>query len=159
MLPRCKLENVHVVAEFKDEGISGGGMSKRDAFLKMLAFSQERQRSGEPIRAIVCYDTKCFSRATSIKTARYIDEFQDIGVHRLLTWDRWYDFRKPEDRTVFNLQQDFTNNKFLIDLSAAVLRGRKAAAEAGCFTGGMVPYAFDRLLLDEQGGVVVKGCV
>jgi DNA invertase Pin-like site-specific DNA recombinase len=156
MLPRAKLENAHIVTEFKDEGISGGGMGKRDAFLKMLAYCQEQQKAGEPVEAIVCYDTKRFSRADSNETAHYIWEFRRAGVNRLLTWERWYDFRKPEDRTVFNLQQDYTNNKFLIDLSAAVLRGKKAAAEAGCFTGGMVPYAFDRILLDEQGEVVQR---
>ena len=43
-------------------------------------------------------------------------------MNRLLTWERWYDFRKEEDRAIFNIRQDFTSNRFLRNLSAAVLR-------------------------------------
>jgi DNA invertase Pin-like site-specific DNA recombinase len=151
MLPRCKLEGVQVVAEFKDEGISGGGMARRDAFLKMLAYCQERHQAGHPVAAVVCYDTSRFSRADSNETAAYIWQFRQAGVCRLLTVERWYNFARPEDRTMFNIGQDFGNHRFLVEHSRKVLRGKKAAAEAGCFCGGMVPYAFDRLLLDENG--------
>src|SRR5262245_64462288 len=117
MLPRCKLENVRVEREFADEGISGGGMRGRDAFLDMLRFCQERHRDGRPVEAAVCWLTSRFSRATSIETAHYIWEFQQVGVHRVFTWERWFDFRKEEDRAIFLLQQDFTNNRFLRDHS------------------------------------------
>jgi hypothetical protein len=73
-----------------------------------------------------------------------------------LTWERWFDFRKEEDRAIFNLQQDFSNNRYLRDLSAAVLRGKKEAAAAGYFTGGSVPYGFDRLLIDAKGNIVKR---
>jgi DNA invertase Pin-like site-specific DNA recombinase len=155
-LPRAKLAGVNVVREFKDEGISGGGMKRRDDFLDMLRFCQERAREGRPIRAVVCYDTSRFSRATSIKTARYIDEFMEAGVFRLLTWERWFDFRKEEDRAIFLLQQDFTNNRYLRDNSRKCLRGMKDVAVAGYFVGGCVPYGFDRLLLDERGDEVAR---
>jgi DNA invertase Pin-like site-specific DNA recombinase len=154
MLPRCKLEGVQIVREFKDEGISGGGMAKRDDFLSMLAFCEERRRAGEPIDAIVCYHTNRFSRADSNERAAYIWQLRQAGVNRLLTSERWFDFRKAEDRTMINLGQDFGNHPFLINLSQSVLRGKKAAAEAGCFTGGMVPYAFDRVIIDAAGTVV-----
>jgi DNA invertase Pin-like site-specific DNA recombinase len=153
MLPRCTLEGVEIVQEFKDEAKSGGGMAGRDSFHAMLRFCQERHKAGEPVGAIVCYNPSRFSRADSNETSAYIWEFRKVGVNRLLTWERWFDFCKEEDRTIFNLQQDFTNNRFLQDLSAGVLRGKKEAAAAGYFTGGMVPYAFDRLLIDDQGRV------
>jgi DNA invertase Pin-like site-specific DNA recombinase len=151
MLPRCQLERVTLVAEFKDEGKSGGGMRKRDDFLDMLAFCQQRYKAGKPIEAVVAWNTSRFSRATSIETAHYIWEFQQVGVHRVFTFERWFDFRKEEDRAIFLLQQDFTNNRFLRDLSESVLRGKKDAALAGFFTGGTVPYGFDRVLVDQHG--------
>jgi DNA invertase Pin-like site-specific DNA recombinase len=154
MTPRCRLEGVEIVQEFKDEGISGGGMKKRDDFQDMLRFCQQQAKAGQPIQAIVCYDPARFSRADSNETGHYIWEFRRAGVNRLLTWERWFDFRKEEDRAIFNIQQDFTNNRYLRDLSARVLRGKKSVAAAGYFTGGAVPYAFDRVLLDEQGKVV-----
>ena len=154
MLPRCQLERVRVAREFVDEGISGGGMSERDAFQAALAFCQECHKAGEPINAIVCYNASRFSRADSNETGHAIWEFRLVGVNRLLTWERWYDFRKEEDRAIFNLQQDFTSNRYLRDLSGNVLRGKKAVALAGYFTGGLVPYGFDRIVLDERGAEV-----
>jgi DNA invertase Pin-like site-specific DNA recombinase len=151
MRPKAKLEGVEIVREFADEGISGGGMKKRDDFLDMVAFCKQAAEGGEPIDVIVCYNTARFSRATSIKTARYIDELMDEGVCRLLTWERWYDFRKEEDRAIFNLTQDFTNNRYLRNLSEQVTRGKKAHLATNYFCGGAVPYAFDRMVLDESG--------
>jgi DNA invertase Pin-like site-specific DNA recombinase len=156
MLPRCRLAGLELVQEFQDEGISGGGMKKRDAFLEMLAFCKKRHKDGKPIEAIVCWDTSRFSRATSIESAHYIWEFQQAGVHRVFTWERWFDFNREEDRAIFLLMQDFTNNRFLRNLSENILRGKKEVAAAGYFTGGMVPYGFDRLLVSDQGEVVER---
>jgi DNA invertase Pin-like site-specific DNA recombinase len=154
MLPRCRLEGVRVVREFTDEAVSGGGMKKRDAFLAMLEFCREEAAAGRPLAAVACYDASRFSRADSNETSAYIWDFRKAGVNRLLTWERWFDFRKEEDRAIFNIQQDFTSNRYLRDHSARVLRGKKAVAAAGFFAGGTVPYGFDRLLLDERGEVV-----
>src|SRR5262249_9675756 len=74
MLPKCKLEGVNLVREFADKGISGGGMSKRDDFLELVEFCEQRAHKGKPVQAVVCWDTSRFSRATSIKTARYMDQ-------------------------------------------------------------------------------------
>jgi DNA invertase Pin-like site-specific DNA recombinase len=156
MLPRCQLERVEIVREFKDEAVSGGGMKKRDAFLDMVRFCEERHAKGDPVRAVVCYDTSRFSRADSNETGAYIWRLRQAGVNRLLTWERWYDFRKEEDRAIFNIQQDFTSNRYLRDLSARILRGKKSVAAAGFFTGGSVPYGFDRVLLDERGAEVAR---
>src|SRR5262249_44524888 len=75
MLPRCKLEGIEVVAEFKDEAISGGGMKRRDAYLDMLRFCEDQHKQGERIDAVVCYDTSRFSRADSNETSAYIWRF------------------------------------------------------------------------------------
>jgi hypothetical protein len=160
MLPRAQLLGANVVREFKDEGVSGGGMKKRDKFLDMLRYCQERATQGKPIRIIVCYNTSRFSRADSNETGHAIWEFRQTGVNRFLDRERWYDFRKEEDRAIFNIQQDFTNNRYLRDLSALILRGRKDVAAAGLFSGGTVPYGFDRLLLDDRGephGIFPRG--
>jgi DNA invertase Pin-like site-specific DNA recombinase len=150
MLPKCRLHRVELVREFQDEAKSGGGMRKRDAFLSMVRYCQEQAEAGTPVNAVVCYDTSRFSRASSIKTARYIDDLMEAGVFRLLTCERWYDFRKKEDRAIFLLEQDFTNNEFLHGLSRRILRGRKDVVAAGFFAGGTTPYGFDRMLVDEK---------
>jgi hypothetical protein len=151
MRPKAKLADIEIVREFEDRAISGGGMAKRDAFLDLVAYCEAQHREGKPLAAVVCYDTARFSRATSIKTARYIDQLMDAGVFRLFTWERWFDFRKEEDRAIFNLQQDFTNNRYLREHSRRVSRGRAASYALNHFNGGGVPYGFDRMLLDEKG--------
>jgi DNA invertase Pin-like site-specific DNA recombinase len=157
MRPACKLEGIDLLREFEDHGISGGGMQKRDAFLEMLAYCQARHREGKPVGAIVCWDTKRFSRANSIKTARYIDEFMDAGVFRLFTRsDGWIDFRREEHRVLFNLRQDISNHRYLRDLSRDVCRGKLAAYAANYFNGGFAPYGFDLLLVNEAGEPVER---
>jgi DNA invertase Pin-like site-specific DNA recombinase len=152
MLPRTNRDGyrLDVVKEFQDEGISGDGMKKRDAFKEMLAFCEAQARQGTPVQAIVCFDTSRFSRATSIETNHYIWLFQQAGVHRVFTYEKVIDFRKEEDRAVFNLTQDFSNHRFLKDISQRLLRGKKAVAAAGYYTGGALPYGFDRVLVDEK---------
>jgi DNA invertase Pin-like site-specific DNA recombinase len=156
MLPKCRLEGVEVVREFKDEGRSGGSMKKRNAFLDMVAFCQSEHEAGRPISVIVCYDTSRFSRADSSETQYYVWQFRQAGTNRILTHERWCDLRREEDRTIFNLQQDFANNRYLRDHSQRVLRGKKSAALAGFFAGGSAAYGFDRLLVDERGEVVQR---
>jgi DNA invertase Pin-like site-specific DNA recombinase len=141
---------LEIVKEFQDEGISGGGMKKRDDFLEMLAYCQQEYKKGTAIQAIVCYDSSRFSRASSVETNYFIHLFQQAGVHRLFTFEKEIDFRKEEDRLSFNVTQDFTNHKFLKNLSQSVSRGKKSVSACGHFVVGALPYGFDRVLVDKQ---------
>src|SRR5262249_42076077 len=126
MRPKCKLADIQIEREFEDWGKRGGQMKKRDAFQEMLRFCQDRYSEGKPIEAIVCWDASRFSRATSVETNHYIWEFQQVGVHRLFTASgKWIDFRREDDRLLFNVQQDFTSHRYVVDLSANITRGKK----------------------------------
>lgn len=155
LVPRCKLEGIDLQAEFVDDAISGDKTAKRKDFQDMLRYCQARASEGRPIAAIVCWDAARFSRATSVETNFYIHQFQQAGVHRVFTLaGRWIDFRREEDRVLFNLVQDMTNHRYLRDLSRSIVRGQINSAKAGYFSGGMPPYGFDRLLLNDKGEVV-----
>ena len=158
MRPRAgKLEGVEIVKEFSDEGISGGGMARRDRFGAMLAYCQEAHLREKPIEAIVCWDTKRLSRASSIETNHYLWEFMQAGVYRLFTYSEgWIDFRCEQDRVLFNLCQDISNNRDLCDRSKDIVRGKVENARAGHWCGSIAPYGFDRLLLDADGKVVQR---
>src|SRR5262249_57791835 len=78
-------ENVQVVAEFIDEGLSGTSTAHRPKFLKMLEFVREEARQKRPIDVIVCWDPKPFSRADSQETNWYIWEYRKVGCGLMLT--------------------------------------------------------------------------
>jgi site-specific DNA recombinase len=151
VVPRAEREGITIVTDFKDEALSGGGMKKRDGFLDMLAYCQDQHKKGTPVDAIVCWDTARLSRATSWATGAYLLEFMKAGVFRLFTVaNGWKDFRKAEDRVIFNVGSDMGDNKYLVDLSRNIARGKLGHHEAGYFNGGWVPMGFDRLLIDAQ---------
>jgi DNA invertase Pin-like site-specific DNA recombinase len=151
MAPKCKLHDVAIVRDFEDRAKSGGKVKGRDSFLEMLAFCQERYKAGNPIECIVCYDTSRFSRANPIQTGRYLCEFMEAGVCKLFTAERWFNLNRPEDRTIFSLQGEFTDHRYLHDHAARVARGKRGNAQAAYFNGGPAPYGFDRLVIDGDG--------
>ena len=125
MRPRAKLQGVEIVREFSDEGISGGGMANATLLRQCWLTVRTAHRRGERIEAVVCWDTKRFSRASSIETNHSIWEFMQAGVCRLFTYSEgWIDFRREEQRVLFNLRQDISNNRDLRDRSRDIVRER-----------------------------------
>ncbi|HEX5270555.1 MAG TPA: recombinase family protein, partial [Gemmataceae bacterium] len=149
----CEKEGVELVAEFADQAKKGHETATRTAFHDMLAFCQDQARKRTPVRAVVCWHTNRFSRADSQETAWFVWEFRKAGVGRILTAQRWYDVARKEDRALLNLEQDFTNHQYSIDLAQAATRGRIAAVRAGRWAGGPPPLGY-RV---ERREVVVKG--
>jgi DNA invertase Pin-like site-specific DNA recombinase len=130
--PACAAEGVEIVREFIDQAKKGWDTASRTAFHDMLAFCQDQQRRGTPIDAIVCWHANRFSRADSQETNWYIWEFRKAGVNRIFTASHgWRDFRKETDRILFNLEQDTSNHRFVLDLAQACTRGRLDAAREG----------------------------
>jgi DNA invertase Pin-like site-specific DNA recombinase len=151
MRPKAERAGIDIVREFADEGVTGGRMGKRNALEEMLTYCQEQYRQGQPIEAIVCWDTKRFSRASSIETNHYIWAFMQVGVYRLFTYsDEWIDFRKEEHRVLFNLRQDISNNRDLRDRSKDIVRGKVEHAREGYWNGSVAPYGFDRMLVNQN---------
>jgi DNA invertase Pin-like site-specific DNA recombinase len=144
-------EPIDIAAEFRDDAVSGDKTDKRADFHAMLAFCQKQHKEGRPIEAIVCYTPSRFSRADSHETASYIWQFRQAGVHRILTAERWFDWDKEEDRVLFNLVQDMTNHRYLVDLSRNICRGQLNGAKTKRWVGGSVAYGYQRMLVNEQG--------
>jgi DNA invertase Pin-like site-specific DNA recombinase len=137
-----------LLREFADQSVAGWDTARRDEFHQMLAYCQEQHRLGNPIDAVYCWHTNRLSRADSIETSHYLHELRTAGAGRIRTRDRWYDLARKEDRALFNLEQDFTNHEYALNLAADSLRGdslrgrlRVARAE-GRRCGGPVPYGY-----------------
>jgi DNA invertase Pin-like site-specific DNA recombinase len=149
----CEKEGVELVREFADQAKAGWDTARRTDFHAMLAFCREQARKRAPIDAIVCWQTNRFSRADSQETSWFIWEFRKVGVARVLTAQRWYDFGRFEDRILHNIEQDASNHKGMIDQTQTAIRGRIDAAGDGRWAGGPIPMGYR----GEREEVVVKG--
>jgi site-specific DNA recombinase len=139
----CRKENIAVIAEFADQSKAGWDTAKRDEFRKMLDFCRQQYALKRPVDAVVCWHPNRFSRSDSLETARFLCELRDAGVHRMFTHSHgWVDFRSPEARMLFSLEQEVGNHRYVRDLAQGVLRGRKAKAKKGDWCGGVAPYGY-----------------
>src|SRR5262245_42645001 len=112
--PTAEREKVELVAEFADQAKAGWDTAARTNFHEMLKFCQQEARKGVPIEVVVCWHTNRFSRADSLETGKFLCEYRDAGVTRILTAQRWYDVDQKEDRALLHLEQDFTNHQYVI---------------------------------------------
>jgi site-specific DNA recombinase len=135
-------ENVVLVAEFMDQAKPGWDTARRFDFHRMITFCEEQHRLGRPIEAVVIWHPNRFSRSNSWKTGAFLDRLQEAGVRMMLTHGRVYHVDRYEDRLVLGVEQEASNHKYLTDLSEAVLRGKRSAAEEGLWNGGKAPYGY-----------------
>ena len=151
--PVCQKEGVELVQEFADQAKKGWDTASRTAFHEMLAFCQEQAGLKTPIDAVVCWHPNRFSRADSQETNWYTWEFRKAGVNLIFTASHgWRDFRKETDRILFNIEQDTSNHRFVLDLAQACTRGRINAAREGRHLGPR-PYGY----VKEYEEVVIPG--
>jgi site-specific DNA recombinase len=146
----CAKEGIDLVREFADEAVAGHDTARRTDFHRMLDFCREQARLRRPVDVVVCWHTNRFSRSDSQETGWFIWEFRKAGTGRLFTAQRWYDMSRKEDRALLNLEQDFTNQQYVIDLAQAVARGKLAAAREGRWNGGRANFGY-RLAYDGEG--------
>jgi site-specific DNA recombinase len=139
----CPNEDISILEEFPDHAKKGHETATRTAFHEMLRYCQEQARIKQPIQAIVCWNPNRFSRSDSQETSWFLWEFRKVGVQRMFTASSgWIDFRKMEDRVLYNLTQDTSSHRYVQDLARDTARGRLEAAEAGRWNGGPIPYGY-----------------
>lgn len=138
----CLREGVLIVREFEDQAKSGLDTARRSGFLAMIEFCEQQDKLGRPVEAVACWHANRFSRADSLETSAFLHQLVKAGTTRMLTQGKWIDFKKSEDRMIFGLEQEATSHRYLTDLSAATLRGKKTKAKNGTFMGGRPPYGY-----------------
>ncbi len=132
---------VNLVAEFKDEGITGEKrVENRPGLADLLAFVE---RAGD-VEAIMVWDGDRLSRGNSIQTAAVLDRLMQAGVTRMLTPEGWTDFGQDLDRVMFNLRQDLTRAGYSKSLSKNIARASLAKARLGIWPAGRVPFGYRR---------------
>jgi DNA invertase Pin-like site-specific DNA recombinase len=134
----------HIVREYQDEGISGDATEKRDGFLRM----REDVRKGD-FRVILCWDKDRFGRFDSIEQGYWVKPIRDAGVRLVTVGQGAVDWDSFGGRIVDAALAE-SKHEFLRSLSRNTTAGQIRRAKAAQFTGGSVPYAFDRMLLNER---------
>lgn len=130
----CKLNNYHVVEEYKDEGASGTD-DKRSGFQQMLA---EVLVSPAPVDAIVCYSLSRIYR-NHLELGRLIVDLKKIKV-KLESITQ----KTPEDaagemvRSFFGLFDEYQSKQN----GANTLRCMIQNANRGYFNGSSVPFGY-----------------
>jgi site-specific DNA recombinase len=146
-LQRYAMRNgICITKEYEDRGISGDATEKRKAFQRMLRDAIE---VGD-FKTILCWDIDRFGRFDAIEAGYWIWPLRERGI-RLVTiaqgevnWDSF------SGRMLYAIEQE-GKHSFLRDLSRNVARGQLANAVSGNFKGGIAPYGYDRMLVDEHG--------
>jgi DNA invertase Pin-like site-specific DNA recombinase len=130
--------------EYVDEGISGDATERRAGFLRM----REDAVVGD-FRVILCWDKDRFGRFDSIEQGYWVKPLRDAGVRLVTVTQGAIDWNSFGGRIVDAALAE-SKHEFLRTLGHNTAAGHVRNAQLSYFNGGSVPYAFDRMLLNER---------
>jgi site-specific DNA recombinase len=135
----CESKGWYILAEYIDSGKSGSKhIHKRVEFLRMVEDSKE----GE-FTAVLTWDTSRFGRLDSQRGAPTKMALRDNGVHLETVRQGSFDWSSSNGRILDTVMAE-SDNKYSIDLSAGVVRGKSSSLAAGFSPHGRVPWGYDR---------------
>ncbi len=118
---------------------------KRVEFHQLLADSERRD-----FQAILCWDTSRFARLDSIDGAEAKKTLRRNGVHLATVYEGKIDWNEVGDRWK-DMALSECNKDFSLKVSRGMLRGLRAAIEAGGWPSGSIPYGYDRQYVSPDG--------
>lgn len=132
----AKAGGYKIVAEYKDEGISGDDTEKRKDFRRMIADAEAGK-----FKAILCWDQDRFGRFDSIEAGRWIYPLRQAGVKLVTVAQGVIDWSDFASRMMYGIQQE-AKHQYLLDLSRNVLRGMARQAQDGKWACGKSPLGY-----------------
>jgi len=133
-----------LIREYTDDAISGDATEKRSGFLRM----REDAASGD-FRVILCWDKDRFGRFDSIEQGYWVKPLRDAGVRLITLTQGAIDWNSFGGRIVDAALAE-SKHEFLRSLSQNTAAGKVRNAKQKYFNGGNIPYAFERMLLNER---------
>jgi DNA invertase Pin-like site-specific DNA recombinase len=134
-----------VIREYTDEGTSGDATERRAGFLKM----REDAARGD-FQVILCWDKDRFGRFDSIEQGYWVKPLRDASVRLVTVTQGAIDWNTFGGRIVDAALAE-SKHEFLRSLSQNTAAGLVRNATRKHFTGGNVPYGFDRMLINDRG--------
>jgi DNA invertase Pin-like site-specific DNA recombinase len=139
----AQAKGYEIIREYADDGISGDATERRTGFLRM----REDAARGD-FRVILCWDKDRFGRFDSVEQGYWVKPLRDAGVRLETVAQGATDWNSFGGRIVDAALTE-SKHEFLRSLSQNTAAGQVRNAKRAYFTGGTVPYAFDRMLLDD----------
>src|SRR5262245_4906533 len=134
--PYAAVSGYRVVSTYTDLGISGDEIAKRPQFRRML----DDARAGK--FDVILVDQKSrFGRFDAITYGYVVHPLREAGIKLVSVADGVVDWNSFAGRLVDAIGQE-TNQKYVVDMSRAVLSGMANRVRAGEWPGGPVPYAY-----------------
>ena len=141
--------NIEIIKEFADRGVTGVVIDDRDAFNEMMKdYIYGTKRKG--LDYVLVFDVSRWGRfQKDDEAAHYSYECSSRGIAVIFST---MGFPKEND-LFYNVYLNFERwraARYSQELSEKVWKGCSKIASYGYWAGGMAPYGMHRLLLDEQ---------
>lgn len=142
-------EGCHVVEWYADSAVTGdSGTDERPGLAALLTDA----KAGK-FKAVLAWHTNRISREDPLDALQTYNALRKAGIRLITCGEGRIDLDDFAKQLLLFIGQK-GNHDFLVEHSAKTLRGRIAAAKAGCHAGGPTVYAMDRGLVDSHGKLV-----
>lgn len=142
-------EGFQIVDWFADEAITGDSTTDERPGLAALAAGAKASK----FKAILAWHSNRLSREEPMDAIVFYNQLRKASVGLCTCCEGIIDLADFAKQLLLFVNQK-ANNDFLLEMSAKSLRGRIAAARAGCHAGGRAVFGMDRGLFDPAGKLV-----
>lgn len=150
----CKLNNIDLVKEFKDEGLSAKGIEARDQYKEMMNYVRDPKND---IDGILVYKADRVHR--SLKNLMImIDELEEISVSFVSITEQ-FDTSSPQGLLFLQMIGSFSEFERKI-IAERTKSGRIANAKKEVYAGGRVPFGYKlvdgKLLINDEEAKIIQ---
>lgn len=146
LLDYCKRNKLNIVKIYR-EVVSGENIANRPEMQKLLDDVAAGFYNG-----VVCIEIERLSRGNQLDQCEILDVFKSSNT-KIYTLNKIYDLTKEDmDEEVFEFAL-FMSRREYKTIKRRLQRGRMQATKDGYFTGGMLPYGFNKKRID--GGFIL----
>lgn len=146
LLEYCKRNKLNIVATYK-EVVSGESIANRPEMQRLLDDVSTGAYNG-----VVCIEIERLSRGNQLDQCEILEVFKSSNT-KIYTLNKTYDLTKEDMDEEFFEFALFMSRREYKTIRRRLQRGRMQATKDGYFTGGILPFGFDKKRVD--GGYVL----
>ena len=125
------------------ELVSGESVSERTEFQKLMDLVARRECDGVVVRKI-----DRLGRGDMMEYGWILSTFQYTGT-LIITPDRIYDPRRPEDMQMLQMLMLFSNTE-LVTYKGRLRDGKEQSVKSGQFIGSLAPFGYDKAIVNRM---------